>query len=86
MQGGVIILTMKMVVVIIRKVVIASKASTSTHCVVVEKVTTGNCMWSLIVLMTEHLTTMDDHIFVVVKTTLLKTTYPIVNTPSCRSD
>lgn len=66
MQRGVIILTMKIVVVNIRNVVVSSKASTTTYCAVVAKVTTGNCMWSLIVLTIEVLMTMDDHIFVVI--------------------
>jgi hypothetical protein len=52
MLDGAKILTMKNVVVVIRNVV-------------VEKVTTGNLVWSLIVLTTELLMTIDDHIFVV---------------------
>jgi hypothetical protein len=48
-------------------VVVNAIVSTTTYYPVVEKLTTGNCMWSLIVLTTEPLTTMDDHIFVVVK-------------------
>lgn len=33
---------------------------------VVNRITTGIYMWSLLQLTTEHLTTIDDHIFVVV--------------------
>jgi len=68
MQHGVIILTKNIVVVIIRNVVVDTSVSTTTYCAVVKTLTTGNCMWSLIVLTTELLTTMNDHIFVVVNT------------------
>ena len=54
------------VVVTIRIAVVTCLVSTTTYCSVVEKLTTGNIMWSLIVLTTELLTTMDDHTFVVV--------------------
>ena len=60
------ILTMTNVVVVTINVVVNAIVSTTTYYHVVEKLTTGNCMWSLIVLMTGPLTTMDDHIFVVV--------------------
>ena len=66
MIDGVTILTMKNVVVVIRNVVVTSLVSTTTYCLVVAKLTTGNIMWSLIVLTMELLTTMDDHTFVVV--------------------
>ena len=67
MQDGTMILTMTNVVVVTVNMVVNAKVSTTTYYPVVEKLTTGNCMWSLIVLTTEPLTTMDDHIFVVVK-------------------
>ena len=67
MQDGTMILTMTNVVVVTVNMVVNTKVSTTTYCPVVEKLTTGNCTWSLIVLTTEPLTTMDDHIFVVVK-------------------
>jgi hypothetical protein len=49
------------VVVVIINVVINTLISTTTYCLVLEKLTTGNSMWSLIVLATELLATMDDH-------------------------
>ena len=66
MIDGVKILAMKNVVVVIRNVVVTNLVSTTTYRSVVEKLTVGNIMWSLIVLTTELLTTMDDHTFVVV--------------------
>jgi len=66
MIDGVKILAMKNVVVVIRNVVVTNLVSTTTYCLVVEKLTAGNIMWSLIVLTTKLLTTMDDHTFVVV--------------------
>ena len=66
MIDGVKILAMKNVVVVIRNVVVTNLVSTTTYCLVVEKLTAGNIMWSLIVLTMELLTTMDDHTFVVV--------------------
>ena len=66
MIDGVKILAMKNVVVVIRNVVVTNLVSTTTYCSVVEKLTAGNIMWSLIVLTTELLTTKDDHTFVVV--------------------
>ena len=66
MIDGVKILAMKNVVVVIRNVVVTNLVSMTTYCSVVEKLTVGNIMWSLIVLTTELLTTMDDHTFVVV--------------------
>jgi len=66
MIDSVKILVMKNVVVVIRNVVVTNLVSTTTYCLVVEKLTTGNLMWSLIELTTELLTTMDDHTFVVV--------------------
>jgi len=66
MIDGVKILAMKNVVVVFRNVVVTNPVSTTTYCSVVEKLTAGNIMWSLIVLTTELLTTMDDHTFVVV--------------------
>ena len=66
MIDGVKILAMKNVVVVIRNVVVTNLVSTTTYCSVVEKLTAGNIMWSLIVLTMELLTTMDDHNFVVV--------------------
>jgi hypothetical protein len=47
-------------------VVVDAITSTTTYCTVVEKLTTGNYVWSFILLTTELLTTMGDHIFVVV--------------------
>ena len=67
MIDGVKILTMKNMVVI-RNVVVTCLVSMTTYSSVVEKLTTGNIMWSLIVLTMELLTTMDDHTFVVVNT------------------
>ena len=64
---GVMILTMKSMVVNNTNVFVNSLAITTIYCPVVEKLTTGNCTWSLILLTTEPITTMDDHIFVVVK-------------------
>jgi len=61
------ILTMTNMVVVTVNVVVNAIVSTTKYYPVVEKLTTGNYMWSLIVLTTEPLTTMDDHIFVVVK-------------------
>ena len=66
MIDGVKILAMKNVVVVIRNVVVTNLVSTTTYCLVVEKLTAGNIMWSLIVLTTKLLKTMDDHTFVVV--------------------
>ena len=66
MVDGAKTLTMENVVVITRNVVVINLVSTTTYYMVVEKLTTGNIMWSLIVLTMELLTTMDDHIFVVV--------------------
>ena len=60
------ILTMKNMVVVIRNAVVTTLVSTTTFCLVVEKLMTGNLMWSLIELTTELLTTMDDHIFVAI--------------------
>jgi hypothetical protein len=54
-----------MVVVIIWNVVVDSKVLATTYFIVVVKLTTGNCAWSLIVLVKELSTTMDDHILVV---------------------
>jgi hypothetical protein len=67
MVDGSMILTMTNVVVVSINVVVNAIVSTTTYYPIVEKLTTGNCMWSLIVLTTEPLTTMDDHIFVVAK-------------------
>jgi len=67
MQDGTMILTMTNMVVVTVNVVVNAIVSTTKYYSVVEKLTTGNYMWSLIVLTTEPLTTMDDHIFVVVK-------------------
>ena len=67
MVDGTMILTMTNVVVVNINVVVNAIVSTTTYYPVVEKLMTGNCVWSLIVLTTEPLTTMDDHIFVVVK-------------------
>jgi hypothetical protein len=67
MQDGTMILTMTNMVVVTVNVVVNAIVSTTKYYPVVEKLTTGNCTWSLIVLTTEPLTTMDDHIFVVVK-------------------
>jgi len=67
MVDDTMILTMTNVVVVNIIVVVNAIVSTTTYYPVVEKLTTGNCLWSLIVLTTEPLTTMDDHIFVVVK-------------------
>ena len=64
---GVMILTMKSMVVNNTNVFVNSLAITTIYCPVVEKLMTGNCTWSLILLTTEPITTMDDHIFVVVK-------------------
>ena len=64
---GVMRLTMKSMVVNNRNVVVNTLAITTKYCPVVEKLMTGNYMWSLILLTTEPITTMDDHIFVVVK-------------------
>ena len=66
MIDGVKISTMKNVVVVIRNVVVTNLLSTTTCCSYIEKLTTGNIMWSLIVLTMELLMTMDDHNFVVV--------------------
>ena len=63
----VMILTMKSMVVNNTNVFVNTLAITTICCPVVEKLTTGNCTWSLILLTTEPITTMDDHIFVVVK-------------------
>ena len=43
-------------------VVVINLVSTTTYCSVVEKLTTGNITWSLIVLTTKLLMTMDDHV------------------------
>ena len=59
-------LTMENVVVVVRNMVVTSLVSTTTYCSVVAKLTTGNIMWSLIVLTTELLMTIDDHNFVVI--------------------
>ena len=67
MVDGTMILTMTNVVVVNINVVVNAIVSTTTYYHVVEKLTTGNCMWLLIVLTMEPLTTMDDHIFVVVR-------------------
>ena len=67
MLDGTMILTMTNVVVVNINMVVNAIVSTTTYYPVVEKLTTGNCVWSLIVLTTEPLTTMDDDIFVVVK-------------------
>jgi hypothetical protein len=67
MLDGTMILAMINVVVVIVNVVVNAIVSTTTYYPVVEKLTTGNYVWSLIVLTTEPLTTMDDHIFVVVR-------------------
>jgi hypothetical protein len=67
MIGVAIILTMKKVVIVIINVVV-TLISTTKNGLVVEKLTMGNSIWSLIVLTTELLTTMDDHTFVVVNT------------------
>ena len=64
MVDGTMILTMTNVVVVNINVVVNAIVSMTTYYPVVEKLTTGNCVWSLIVLTTEPLTTMDDHIFV----------------------
>ena len=64
MVDDTMILTMTNVVVVNINVVVNAIVSTTTYYPVVEKLTTGNCLWSLIVLTTEPLTTMDDHIFV----------------------
>ena len=66
MIDGVKKLMMENVVVVVRNMVVTSLVSTTTYCSVVEKLTTGNIIWSLIVLTMELLTTMDDHTFVVV--------------------
>ena len=66
MIDGVKILAMKNVVVVIRNVVVINLVSTTMYCSVVEKLMAGNIMWSLIVLTTKLLKTMDDHTFVVV--------------------
>ena len=68
MVDGTMILTMTNVVVVTISVVVNAIVSTTTYYTVVEKLTRGNCMWSLIVLTTEPLTIMDDHILVVVRT------------------
>ena len=68
MLDGTMILTMTNVVVVTINVVVNAIVSMTTYYHVVEKLTTGNCMWSLIVLTTEPLTIMDDHILVVVRT------------------
>jgi hypothetical protein len=67
MIGVAIILTMKKVVIVIINVVV-TLISTTKNGLVVEKLTMGNSIWSLIVLTTELLMTMDDHTFVVVNT------------------
>ena len=67
MVDGTMILTMTNVVVVNINVVVNAIVSTTTYYPVVEKLMTGNCVWPLIVLTTKPLTTMDDHIFVVVK-------------------
>ena len=67
MVDDTMILTMTNVVVVNINVVVNAIVSTTTYYPVVEKLTMGNCVWSLIVLTMEPLTTMDDHIFVVVK-------------------
>jgi hypothetical protein len=54
------------VVVIIKNVVANTLVSTTTYYTVVKILTTGKYMWSLIVLTMEPLTTMDDHIFMVI--------------------
>ena len=69
MVDGSMILTMTNVVVVNINVVVNAIVSTTTYYPVVEKLTMGNCVWSLIVLTMEPLTTMDDHIFVVVIST-----------------
>ena len=66
MIDGVKKLTMENVVVVVRNMVVTSLVSTTTYCLVIEKLTMGNILWSLIVLTTKLLTTMDDHTFVVV--------------------
>ena len=66
MIDGVKKLMMENVVVVVRNMVVTSLVSTTTYCSVIEKLTAGNIMWSLIVLTMELLTTMDDHTFVVV--------------------
>ena len=66
MINGVKISTMKNVVIVIRNVVVTNLVSTTTYCSVVEKLTAGNIMWSLIVLTTELLMTIDDHNFVII--------------------
>jgi hypothetical protein len=63
MLDGIMILTMTNVVVVTINVVVNAIVSTTTYYPIVE----GNCVWSLIVLTTESLMTMDDHIFVVIK-------------------
>ena len=63
MVDGTMILTMTNVVVVNINVVVNAIVSTTTYYHVVEKLTMGNYMWSLIVLTMEPLTTMDDHIF-----------------------
>jgi hypothetical protein len=47
-------------------VVVSSSKLTTTCYSVVIKLTTGSYTWSLMLLTTRPLTTMDDHIFVVV--------------------
>ena len=66
MIDGVKKLTMENVVLVVRNVVVTSLVSTTTYCSVVEKLTTENIMWSLIVLTTKLLTTIYGHTFVVV--------------------
>uniref|UniRef100_A0A0A8ZTL3 Uncharacterized protein n=1 Tax=Arundo donax TaxID=35708 RepID=A0A0A8ZTL3_ARUDO len=61
-----ILVTTKNVVVNNMKVVVVSLSLTTTYFIVVKKLMTGSFMWSLILLTTEPLTAMDDHIFVVV--------------------
>jgi hypothetical protein len=58
--------TIKKVVVNNVYVVIASSKLTTACYPVVIKLTTGNYTWSLILLTVGPLTTMDDHIFMVV--------------------
>jgi hypothetical protein len=67
MLDGIMILTMTNVVVVTINVVVNAIVSTTTYYRVVKKLMTGNCVWSLIVLTTESLTTIDDHIFIVIK-------------------
>jgi hypothetical protein len=67
MLDGIMILTMTNVVVVTINVVVNAIVSTTTYYPIVEKLMMGNCVWSLIVLTTESLMTMDDHIFVVIK-------------------